>query len=108
MGDRMYGRVATYTYAGDALDIARKAEEGMLPIFRAQPGFKAYSLFATGDKVISISPWENAEAAETANDAAAGWVATNIADQLKLQTTETCDILFSTPLGVSTRDRVTA
>jgi len=108
MGDRMDGRVATYTYTGDALQIARKAEEGMLPIFRAQPGFKGYSLFATGDKVISISAWENADAAEKANAAAAEWVADNIADQLELQKTEICDILFSTPLGVSTRDRVTA
>lgn len=107
MGEAMHGRVATYAYTGDALDIARKAEQGMLPIFRAQPGFKAYSLFATGDRVISISSWENADAAETANAAAADWVAENLADRLELQKTEICDILFSTPLGVSTGDRVT-
>ena len=108
MGDLMHGRVATYTVTGDALDVARKAEEGMLPIFRAQPGFKHYSLYTTGEHIISISAWENAEAAETANAAAADWVAENLADQLELQKTEICDILFSTPLGVSTRDRVTA
>ena len=55
MGEAMHGRVATYTVTGDVHDIARRAEEGMLPIFRAQPGFKAYTLFATGDTLISYS-----------------------------------------------------
>ena len=38
---RMHGRMARYTYTGDAQELARKAEDGMLPIFQAQPGFKS-------------------------------------------------------------------
>ena len=103
----MHGRIATYNLTGDALDVAKKAEAGMLPIFRAQAGFKGYSLFATGETLFSVSAWENAEAAEAANSAAAEWVANNIAEQIELQKTEICDILLNTPLGISTADRVT-
>jgi heme-degrading monooxygenase HmoA len=104
----MHGRVATYTYTGDALDIARKAEEGILPILRTQPGFKAYSVFATDAKIISFSAWETAEAAEAANTTVADWVAQNLADEVELQKSHIGEIYFSTALGVSTRDRVTA
>ena len=34
----MYARFATYSYTGDAYDLARRAEAGVLPIFEAQPG----------------------------------------------------------------------
>ena len=104
----MHGRVATYTYTGDALTIARKAEEGILPVFRTQPGFKAYSVFASDEKIISFSAWETAEAAEAANTKAADWVAENLSDEIELQKTQIGEIYFSTALGISTKDRVTA
>ena len=50
----MHGRMATYRYTGDAHELAQRAEEGMLPILEAQPGFRAYSLAATGDEVLSL------------------------------------------------------
>jgi hypothetical protein len=40
----MHGRMARYTYSGDVGDLTRRAEQGMLPVFEAQPGFRAYSL----------------------------------------------------------------
>jgi hypothetical protein len=104
----MHGRVATYSYTGDALDISRKAEEGILPIFQSQPGFKAYAIFATDEKVISFSAWETAEAAEAANASVATWVADNLADQIELHKAHIGEIFVSTALGVSTKDRVTA
>lgn len=104
----MHGRVATYTYTGDAIDIARKAEDGLLPIFQSQPGFKAYLVIATDEKIISFSGWETAEAAEAANTAAADWVAENLADQIELHKTHIGDVLISTALGVSTKAGVTA
>jgi hypothetical protein len=104
----MHGRVATYTYTGDALTIARKAEEGILPVFRTQPGFKAYSVFATDEKIISFSAWETAEAAEAANTKVADWVAENLSDEVELQKVQIGEIYFSTALGISTKDRVTA
>ena len=53
----MHGRMARYAIQGDAHELARTAEEGMLPIFQSQPGFKAYSLLESGDEIISFSAW---------------------------------------------------
>jgi hypothetical protein len=98
----MHARIAKYTYTGDVHEMARTAEEGLLPIFQAQPGFKAYSVVDIGGKIMSFSAWESAEAAEAANAAAAGWVAENLSDALEVQATHIGEILFSTTLGVST------
>ena len=59
----MHGRMARYTYTGDALELARKAEDGMLPIFQAQPGFKSYSLVESDGEILSFSAWDSAAAA---------------------------------------------
>jgi hypothetical protein len=93
--------MATYRYSGDAHELAQRAEEGMLPIFRAQPGFKAYSLATAGDEIISLSVWDSAEQAEAANAAAAGWVAENMADSIELIDAKVGEVLLSTTLGVS-------
>lgn len=98
----MHGRMARYSYTGDAHELARKAEEGMLPIFESQPGFKAYSLIASDDEVISFSAWETSEQAEAANAAARDWIAENMQGQIELNEAKTGEILLSTTLGVST------
>lgn len=98
----MHARIAKYTFTGDVQELARTAEEGMLPIFQAQPGFKAYSVIDIGGKIMSFSAWESAEAADAANAAAAEWVAENMAGTIELQATHLGEILFSTTLGVST------
>ena len=97
----MHGRMATYRNKGDAHELAQRAEEGMLPIFEAQPGFRAYSLATTGDEVVSFSVWDTAEQAEAANAAAASWIADNIAGQLELVDSKVGEVLLSTTLGVS-------
>src|SRR5262245_24040605 len=97
----MHGRMATYRFTGDAHELAQRAEEGMLPIFRAQPGFKAYSLATSGDELVSFSVWDSAEQAEAANAAAAGWIAENMADSIELVEAKIGEILLSTTLGVS-------
>ncbi len=51
----MHARFATYSYTGDVHDLARRAEAGILPIFEAQPGFKAYSVAAEGGQLLSMS-----------------------------------------------------
>jgi hypothetical protein len=97
----MHARIAKYTYSGDVQDLAHTAEEGLLPIFQAQPGFKAYSVIDFGGKIMSFSAWESAEAAEAANAAAADWVAENMSGAVELQSSHVGEILFSTALGVS-------
>jgi hypothetical protein len=102
-GDTMHGRLARYAYTGDAHELGARAEDGILPIFQAQPGFKAYSVIESDGEIMSFSAWETAEQAEAANAAAAGWVAENMASDLDLKEARIGEIIFSTSLGVSTK-----
>ena len=62
----MHARFARYTFSGNAQEIARKAEEGALPIFKSLPGFKAYSIAESDGEIFSFSVWETFEQAEAA------------------------------------------
>jgi hypothetical protein len=99
----MHGRFARYEVTGDVHEIARQAEDGMLPIFRAQPGFKSYALAADGGEVMSFSAWETADAADAASAAAADWIASNLGDRIELKEVRIGEILLSTALGVSAK-----
>ena len=103
----MHGRLARYTFSGDAQELGQRAEEGMLPIFQAQPGFRAYSVIQYDGEIFSFSAWDSAEQAEAANAAAAGCVAENMTD-ITLTEARICEVLFSTTLGVSTKAGATA
>jgi hypothetical protein len=98
----MHARLARYTFSGDAHEIARKAEEGALPIFKSMPGFKAYSIIESDDELLSFSGWDTAEQADAANIAVADWVAENLADDVQLVESRFGEILVSTSLGIST------
>ena len=87
----------------DAHEIAREAEDGMLPVFQAQPGFKSYSLVVSDDELLSFSAWDTPESAEAANAAAADWIAANIAGQIELKEARVGEIVLGTALGVSTK-----
>lgn len=104
----MHARLARYTFSGDAQDLARRAEEGLLPIFQSSPGFRAYLIVESEGEVHSFSAWDSAEQAEAANAAAAGWVAENMADEIELTEKRIGEVLLSTALGVSTKAGVTA
>ena len=97
----MHGRMARYRISGDPHELARKAEEGMLPIFEAQPGFRAYNLAVSGDTLTSMSAWDTSEQAEAASPAAATWIAENIAEDIELIDVQLTEILLATALGVS-------
>jgi heme-degrading monooxygenase HmoA len=99
----MHARIARYAFSGDAQEIARTAEEGMLPIFQAQPGFKSYAVIESEDELISFSAWKTSEAAEAANAAAIEWVTKNLSDKVDLKESRFGEILFATALGVSTK-----
>ena len=64
-----HARVAVYQVKpGTADEIARRAQAGMLPIFRNQPGFVAYGgVTADVDTVISLSFWQTQEQADAAD-----------------------------------------
>jgi hypothetical protein len=97
----MHARTARFGYAGDASELARWAETGMLPIYQSQPGFKAYSLIDTGDEIVTFSVCDSAQDAEAAIAATASWVAENMADKLELRETSVGEVVLSTTLGVS-------
>lgn len=104
----MHGRFARYTYTGDARELARRAEEGMLPVFQAQPGFVSYAIIESDGEIISFSGWKSLEDAEAASAAAAGWVAENMAADLELKEARHGEILLATAPGVSTKVGATA
>ena len=104
----MHGRVAIYRFSGDAHELARRAESGLMPIFKAQPGFKAYSVLESDGMIISFSAWDSAASAEAANSMAADWVAENMSDDMELERSRVGEVLFSTTLGVSALEGVKA
>jgi hypothetical protein len=90
-------RIAVYTITrGTAREVAERAEAGLLPIFRRQPGFVAYEGVRVGeDTIISLSSWQGAEQAEAATRQAADWVRQNIADRIRLADNYVGDVLFT-------------
>lgn len=97
----MQARLATYRYQGDARQLAKQAEQGMLPIFRDQPGFRAYSIAESDGEIISLSVWDTPEQIDAANSAASSWIQENLGDSLQLRDVRAAELLLSTTLGVS-------
>ena len=77
-------RIATYKQtAGTFEDLCAiiQAPGGLADVFRASPGFVAYTFANLGDGTnCSISVWTSAEAADAAMAAAGTWTSANIAD----------------------------
>jgi heme-degrading monooxygenase HmoA len=90
-------RIGTYAItSGTAKEVADLARKGMLPVFRAQPGFKSYGLAETEDgKIVSVSLWDSAGQAQQANDLAASWVGKNLAGKVRLEGAHVGDFLFN-------------
>jgi heme-degrading monooxygenase HmoA len=89
-------RIAVYQFKPGRVDEAiRKAETGMLPTFRKQPGFVAYGLLKTGaDAAVSISAWQTREEADAAVSVAASWVKENIAELTESVQNHVGDLAF--------------
>jgi heme-degrading monooxygenase HmoA len=100
--------MAAYRFSGDAHELAQRAEQGILPIFQAQPGFRGYSVAVDGDEILSLSVWDTRAEAEAGNAAAADWVRDNMAADIELIGVRYPEVLFSTTLGVTTLAAATA
>ncbi len=85
-----YTRLSTYDLVqGDFNELTGIAEKGILPMFVKEPGFVDYGLLDAGNKkVVAISIWETREAAEKSASTAATWVRENMADRVRLITTQ--------------------
>ena len=102
-----YARIGVYkAKPGSALtadETIRRSQNGMLPIFRNQPGFAGYGLVKVGeDSVISISFWQTREQAEAAVQAIASWVKDNLAEMIETVRNYVGELSFFTaavPIG---------
>jgi hypothetical protein len=98
----MVARIATYSFTGDAQDLGKRAEAGILPILKEQPGFKSYSVAIGEGKVFSSSAWDSGAEAENGSAAVASWVAENMTEISLVGDVHYAEVAFSTSLGVST------
>ena len=92
-----YARIASYTLQGDAseAEVTRQVAEGLLPIFKRQPGFVDYSIVAADGKLISISTWESMEQANAGTQQAATFVKEQLGGQVSLDTNYVGDVVLS-------------
>ena len=90
-------RVATYKVTkGTPEELAKIAQDGMLPIFKGHHGFIGYSVAKIGDgEVMSISVWNSHKDAEEATELAKDFVAENMADLIKLEVSVVADAMFN-------------
>jgi hypothetical protein len=79
----MYAAVRRYEGVPDPREMARRVNEGFLPITSEVPGFVAYYLVDAGDGVtFSVNIFEDQSGAEEANRRAADFVQQNLASLL--------------------------
>ena len=68
---------------GSVEEVARRVEEGFVPIMRNTPGFVAYFVLNSGQGEIgSVSVFEDQQGAEESNRRAEEWVSENLSDLL--------------------------
>jgi hypothetical protein len=96
-------RISTYEMLnGTFPELTTLAERGILPQFAKEPGFVNYGLVDVGhQKVVSISIWETREAAQQSAVLADRWVKDNIADRVRLMSTQIGDLALFRGVPVS-------
>ena len=93
----MHARVVIYKVKPGTADAAiKKAEDGLLPIFRKHKGFHAYEVVKAGqDTVVSFSTWDSEGEALEAVKAGQTWVQENIAESIASAETHVGEVSFS-------------
>ncbi|HYI90916.1 MAG TPA: hypothetical protein VEY05_13545 [Beijerinckiaceae bacterium] len=77
----MFVVIRRYAAGARADDVARRVGEGLVPILKQQPGFRAYYAFVGDDgRPVSVSVVDGRAAAMAANERAREWVAANMAE----------------------------
>jgi len=92
-----YARIAIYQFKPGTIDeVIRKAKQGMLPIFRQQPGFRRYATVKTGDDSgVSISTWDSKPEADAAVQKAADWIKQNFVADVVSVANHVGEVAFS-------------
>ncbi len=85
-----YTRISTYDLTKGTFDeLTGMTEKGILPMFVKEPGFVNFGLVDMGNhKLASLSIWETRDEAQKSSSLAATWVKENIADRVRLVTTD--------------------
>ena len=79
---------------GSVEEVARRVEEGFVPIMRETPGFVAYFVLNAGQGEIgSVSLFEDQQSAEESNRRAEEWVSQNLSDVLPSPTFAAGEVL---------------
>ena len=73
----MYGRVVIYTFDEDRDALEAKARAAVIPLVTNTPGYLAYGVMFTEDRVISSSAWESEDHAKAGDAALIDWVQKN-------------------------------
>jgi heme-degrading monooxygenase HmoA len=69
---------------GSAPELARRVQDGFVPLIRQIQGFKGYYLLDGGpDVLITISMFDSADEALASNETAANWVRNNVLEFTK-------------------------
>src|SRR5215471_13484039 len=79
----LYATIRRFEGVTDPREVARRVNEGLVPLISQIPGFLAYSwVDAGGGVLLSINLFENQAGAEEANRQAPDWVRQHIATLL--------------------------
>jgi Antibiotic biosynthesis monooxygenase. len=89
-------RIASYKISqGTFPEVADAVKEGLVKIFKNEPGFLSYGLADTGNSTcVSVSAWENHDQAEDASLVAATWVREHLAERVELRSNQVGDLAF--------------
>ena len=90
-----HARVGVYTLTGNASEVTQQVTDGILPLFKRQPGFVDYSIVSANGKMISISTWESLEQANSGTTQAAKFVEEKLGSQVTLDTNYIGDVVVS-------------
>jgi uncharacterized protein YcbX len=100
----MHARVAYYKLLSGTFEQVVgmvEAPGGLLETFRERPGFQSYELIETPAGLVSVSHWQTSPQADEATRAAAAWVAEHIGDRVKLQRSDTGEVVLSASAPVA-------
>jgi heme-degrading monooxygenase HmoA len=79
----MYAAIRRYkAKPGSASELARRGQEGFVPLISNLPGFIAYYGMAVGNDVVTVSIFEDQAGEEESTRLAAEWVQQNLAELL--------------------------
>ncbi len=80
----MYVTIRKYAGKGGLIDrLVQPVRDGLVPLLKRAPGFRGYCAFASEDgPVVSVSVFDDRDAAVRATDQVRGWVQSNLRDLL--------------------------